>query len=315
MPITQKQLKHALALARHGNFTQAAEASNLSQPAFSRSIKNLEQALGVVLFDRGGSSVLPTRYGSAFLVRAQSIIADTQELERDIGLMRGLETGHLAVALGMFPAEVSGNRALGKMISEYPGLSYRVQVGNWAMVSEQILSREADLGFALTNAAQADERLTVEPVSRHELVLFGRKNHPLAGYGRLTPADLAPFPLVSIRAPAEFASMIPGRSEFDVRSGLLVPSVEVDNFATVRATVIASDCISAAVPLQIESELDAGEFALFDFQRPWLTPEHGFILLKGRSVSPAAEKYMEYVKQYEKEAELANFRVMEKFLL
>jgi len=46
-----------------------------------------------------------------------------------------------------------------------------------------------------------------------------------------------------------------------------------------------------------------------------LTPEHGFILLKGRSVSPAAEKYMEYVKQYEKEAELANFRVMEKFLL
>lgn len=314
MTITHKQLSHALALAQHGNFTKAAEASNISQPAFSRSVKNLEQALGVPLFDRGVPNVVPTRYGDAFLQRARSIVADTLELQRGIGLMRGLAAGQLAIALGMFPAEVSGNRALGKMINDYPGLNYRVQVGNWGLVSQQILSRAADLGFALTNAAREDERLMVEPVSRHELVLFGRKDHPLAGCGRLKPADLAPFPLVSIRAPAEFADMIPGRSRVDGGSGLIVPSVEVDNFATVRAAVSASDSISAAVPLQIESELDAGKFALFDYQRPWLTPEHGFILLKGRSVSPAAEKYMEYVRTFEKEAESTNLRVMDKYL-
>jgi DNA-binding transcriptional LysR family regulator len=314
MSITQKQLSHAIALAQHGNFTQAAEASNLSQPAFSRSIKNLEQALGVMLFDRSFPNVVPTRFGDVFLQRARSIVADTQELQRDIGLMRGLANGQLTVALGMFPAEVSGNRALGKMIREYPSLSYRVQVGNWALVSQLVLSREADFGFALANAAKADERLVVEPVSQHELVLFGRKDHPLAGCGNLKPADLAPFPLVSIRAPAEFADMIPGRSNMDARSGLVVPSVEVDNFATIRATVRESDSISAAVPLQIESELDAGEFVLFDYQRPWLKPEHGFILLKGRSVSPAAEKYMAYIREHEKEAEIANIRVMDKYL-
>ena len=314
MPITQKQLSHALSLARHGNFTHAAEESNLSQPAFSRSIKNLERALGVPLFDRGAPNVVPTRYGDAFLQRAKSIVADTQELQREIGLMRGLATGHLAVALGMFPAEVSGNRALGMMISEYPGLTYRAQVGNWAMVSQQILSREADLGFALTNAAKTDERLTVDPVSQHEMVLFCRKDHPLAGRGKLQPADLDPFPLVSIRAPAELADIIPGRSRIDRQSGLLVPSVEVDNFATVRETVSASDCISAAVPLQIEAELHAGEFVLLNYQRPWLAPEHGFILLKGRSISPAAEKYMETVRYFEIEAQVANTRVRDKYL-
>jgi DNA-binding transcriptional LysR family regulator len=315
MAVTQKQLAHALALARHGNFTQAAEESNLSQPAFSRSIKNLEQALGVLLFDRGAPTVMPTRYGEVFLQRAQSIVTDTQELLRDIGLMHGLASGHLCVALGMFPAEVSGNRALGKMVSEYPGLTYRSQVGNWALVSQQILSRVADLGFALTNGAYADERLAVDPVSRHELVLFCRKDHPLAGCRHLEQADLDQFPLVTIRAPAEYADMIPGRSRVDSGSGLIVPSVEIDNFATVRAAVRASNSISAAVPLQIESELDAGEFVLLKHQRPWLRPEHGFILLKGRSISPAAEKYMEYVRECEKEAEAANFRVMEKYLL
>ena len=314
MPITQKQLSHALSLARHGNFTQAAEESNLSQPAFSRSIKNLEQALGVQLFDRGAPKVAPTRYGDTFLKRAESIVADTQELQREIGLMRGLATGHLAVALGMFPAEVSGNRALGRMISEYPGLTYRAQIGNWAMVSQQILSREADLGFALTNNAKTDERLTVDPVSQHEMVLFCRKDHPLAGCGKLVNSDLAEFPLVTIRAPAVLADRIPGRSSIDSKSGLLVPSVEVDNFATVRAIVNASDCISAAVPLQIESELDAGELILLNYERPWLTPEHGFILLRGRSISPAAEKYMEHVRELEKEAVSANLRVMDKYL-
>ena len=314
MPITQKQLSHALSLARHGNFTQAAEESNLSQPALSRSIKNLEQTLGVPLFDRGAPNVVPTRYGDAFLQRARSIVADTQELRREIGLMRGLDTGHLAVALGMFPAEVSGNRALGKMISEYPGLTYRAQVGNWAMVSQQILSREADLGFALTNSAKTDERLSVDPVSQHEMVLFCRKDHPLAGCGRLMQADLDQFPLVTIRAPAELADMIPGRFRIDGRSGLLVPSVEVDNFATVRETVRLSDSISAAVPLQIEAELDAGEFVLLNYQRPWLAPEHGFILLKGRSINPAAEKYMETVRDFEHQAEAVNSRVREKFL-
>lgn len=314
MAITHKQLAHALALGRHGNFTHAAEESNLSQPAFSRSISNLEQALGVPLFDRATPKVMPTRYGETFLRRAQAIVADTEELQREIGLMRGLTTGHLAVALGMFPAEVSGNRALGKMISEFPGLSYRAQVGNWAMVSQQVLSREADLGFALTNNALADERLAVDPVSQHELVLFCRKDHPLAGHSGLTSTDLGRFPLVSIRAPAEFAAVIPGRSSIDRRSNLLVPSIEIDNFGTVRETVKASDSISAAVPLQIESELDAGEFVLLSFQRPWLTPEHGFILLKGRSISPAAEKYMAYIREHEKEAEIANIRVMDKYL-
>lgn len=314
MSITHKQLVHALSLARHGNFTQAADESNLSQPAFSRSIKNLEQALDVVLFDRGASNVVPTRYGEVFLKRALSIMTDTQELQREIGLMRGLAIGHLAVALGMFPAEVSGNRALGKMINEYPNLTYRSLVGNWAMVGQQILSREVDLGFALTNIAYADDRLAVEPVSRHELVLFCRKGHPLSGCGQVAQDDLDQFPLVTIRAPAQFADMIPGRSAIDRRSGLVVPSVEIDNFATVRAIVRSSDSISAAVPLQIESELDAGEFVLLRYKRPWLRPEHGLILLKGRSISPAAEMYMEYVRECEKEAESANFRVMEDYL-
>jgi DNA-binding transcriptional LysR family regulator len=313
MTMTHKQLTHALCLARHGNFTQAAKESNLSQPAFSRSIMNLERALGVRLFDRDASTVSPTRYGEVFLERAATIIADTEELKREISLMQGLAVGHFSVSMGIFPAEVSGNRALGDMINQYPSLTYRAQTGNWETVGEHVLSRNADLGFALATDTIDDERLVIEPVSQHEMVLFCKKSHPLAGQRNIMPGELSEFPLVSIRAPAELSGRIPGRLSIEQKTGMMSPAIEIDDFATARATVKASNSISAAVPLQIEQELEAGEFVLLDFQKPWIAPVHAFIRLRQRAISPAAEKYMELVRQYEQEATRTNQRLLDKF--
>ncbi|AUB80591.1 helix-turn-helix domain-containing protein [Candidatus Thiodictyon syntrophicum] len=58
--IKLQQLAHALALSRYGTFHRAAKAQHLSQPAFSRSIRALEESLGVALFDRQGAAVTPT---------------------------------------------------------------------------------------------------------------------------------------------------------------------------------------------------------------------------------------------------------------
>ena len=91
--ISHRQLVHALCLFKHGNFTRAAIEANISQSAFSRSIQNLEDDLGILLFDRDTATVIPTSYGEMFLRRAAAIVADAQELEREVHLMRGLEVG------------------------------------------------------------------------------------------------------------------------------------------------------------------------------------------------------------------------------
>ena len=74
--VTLKQLAHASALKRHGNFHRAAQAESLSQPAFSRSI----ETLGVRLFDRQGATVTPALFGEAVLRRATTIFLETGEL-------------------------------------------------------------------------------------------------------------------------------------------------------------------------------------------------------------------------------------------
>lgn len=77
---TLKQLRYFDALARHGNFGRAAEASAISQPAISVQIKELERTLGATLFERGARAVRLTRAGEDLLPRARSILKGIDEL-------------------------------------------------------------------------------------------------------------------------------------------------------------------------------------------------------------------------------------------
>ncbi|MBK9703489.1 MAG: LysR family transcriptional regulator [Betaproteobacteria bacterium] len=72
MFIELRLLRHAIALGKHRNFARAAEALNLTQPTLSRSIATLEEALGVVLFDRSHKGVTPTPFGRVLPSRSSA---------------------------------------------------------------------------------------------------------------------------------------------------------------------------------------------------------------------------------------------------
>ncbi|RLA45493.1 MAG: hypothetical protein DRR42_19300 [Gammaproteobacteria bacterium] len=311
--ISHRQLAHALALFKHGNFTRAAMESHLSQSAFSRSIRSLENELGVLLFDRYGNIVTPTVYGKALIRRAEVILADTEEIEREIGLIKGLEVGSFSVALGIYPAEIAGNEAVGKMALSHPHIRYRVTLGNWEYVNQQVLNREVDIGLASISDAEDDERLETQLVGQHEMIMYVRKEHPLAGATGLTLEDMDAFPFVSIRIPSALAPAIPGVNEIDENTGLLIPAIEIDQLAAATTIVATSNGIGAALPVQIESQLEAGELKIIKCQQPWIKPPYGFIYLRNRSASPAAELFIEHVCNIEKHIIEKNERLIKKF--
>jgi len=77
----------------------------------------------------------------------------------------------------------------------------------------------------------------------------------------------------------------------------------VDEFATARSVVAASNAISAATPVQLVAAVQSGELCVLPFRPPWLALDTGFIRLRGRAISPAAAHYMQIVRELE--AELA----------
>lgn len=299
--ISLKQLRHALALAHHRNFHRAAEAENISQPALSRSIRALEEHLGVPLFDRQGTSVEATLYGMALLQRAGKALVETEEIQREIQLLKGLETGELKVAMGVYAAEMSAGRAAGELIAHHPGLECRLRLRSWKDLAPLVTSRAVDLAIGEISTLEAIPELATESVGRHRVILFCRRDHPLASRERVSMEDLAGYPTVTPRLPPRAVGVFPGRMRLDRTTGDLLPSIEVDDLASARMVISSSQAFGFATPVQVEPWLRSGEFRVLAFDAPWLELNYGFIYLRNRMLSPAAEIYMGLVRRIEEE--------------
>lgn len=313
-----RQLAHAQALSRHGNFRRAAEAVHLSQPALSRSIRSLEETLGVVLFDREGPEVTPTAYGVAVLRRSATLLSESHELEREIARLKGSDSGTLAVVMGADAAEFYGHRALGELFRRQPRLACKVRQGPLSFVTDALLERTADVGLAEISALTPDERLRVEPLGRHEVVLYCRPGHPLLAQKHLTHEHLNAYPEVAVHAAIHAAiprsPSWPGQRAGGVDGGVTRTLAEVEDPALARAIVAAGEAWSATPPVLIEPNLRRGELAVLPIRLPGLTLDFGLISLKNLMLSSAAEQCLDLVRQIEAELSSRNRTLIRELL-
>lgn len=313
MTLTLRQLKHALALERHGSFHRAAEAEAISQPAFSRSIRRLEETLGAQLFDRTSPRVLPTTFGKVLLRRARTVMEQTEEISHEIDLLQGLHTGFFSLAMGSFSADFSAAAGIGVLIRRHPGVRVRTRIASWRNVVKRVLSGAADLGMAEISTVREQEALTVAPVGRQPVVFYCRAGHPLLTAGRLSKTDLDAFPVAMTRLPGRVLSLLPGEFVVDPQSGDLIPAIEVEEVLTARAVVLASDALGVAAPIQIEDSLRQGKLCVVPFWQEGMHFEYGFIWIRNRLLSPAAEMYMKIVHELDAERAPRNLELFEEF--
>jgi DNA-binding transcriptional LysR family regulator len=309
-----QQLAHALALNRFGNFRRAATALHLSQPALSRSIRSLEESLGVMLFERHGAQVKPTLYGEALLRRAEKILEQSDELKREMQLLQGLEAGGLAVAMGAFAAELSGSRAVGELLRLHPSIRCQLRLTSWREVTDLVATRAVDVGLAEISTVIGSDDLRIEPLGQHEMVIYCRQGHPLLDRSPLTRCDLDAFPQALIRVPPRGANRVPGMGFRDAEHGDQVPHVELDELTTARTIVLESDALSTATAVQLEPWLRSGQLRVLPFRANWLRLNYGFISLRDRMLSPAAELFMRLVRQIEAEVAARNRELTDELL-
>jgi DNA-binding transcriptional LysR family regulator len=309
--IKLNQLAHAKALAAHGNFHRAAASLNMSQPALSRSIGKLEEYLGVILFDRQQGKVTPTTFGEVLLHRGNTVLTEAEEVERQITIRRKLDVGRFSVCLGPSPAGLSGGRAVAELIRLHPNLFCKTKVRRWHLVVQEVIERKVDLGICEMNIIdKSDTRLVVVPLPEHKVVLYCRKGHPLLGRGKLSKAHLDAYPLAAPIAPPRAAKGLPGKSRLDQSTGYLIPSVEVDDLELACRIVEGCDAISWNTPTQLEPWLNKGSLKVLPYRRPWMKLSYGFVHLRQRMLSPAAELYMQLVRDIEKDLASRNQALM-----
>jgi DNA-binding transcriptional LysR family regulator len=177
-----RQIEIVKALAKHHHFGLAAKALRVSQPALTRSLKQLEAELGVTLFDRQG--VTPTPFGEIVLRHGERAAAEFHELMREVALAKGLEIGELRIAAGPYPADISGERAIGMLSARHPNLAVELRIANWTKVVADVSEGAVDLGFADVSEAQNDANLEVLSARSRQLLFFCGAEHRWRAGGR-----------------------------------------------------------------------------------------------------------------------------------
>jgi len=303
--IELRLIQHALALARFRNYARAAQSLHLTQPTMTRSIAALERALGVRLFDRGPNGVEPTASGNILLERGARVLAGEADLQREIQLLAGLDIGRLAVSAAPFPFEISVGAAVARLITAHPGLKVRALLADPREVVRDVLARSADVGLVDVQFIRGQADLVAEPMPQHSFIMAGRPSHPLASRAGLRLAEVLAFPMAStliVNEAVTAAVASEGTSDLlDADHGELIPAIHVNSYALARQIACDTDALVPGTARMLAPELDAGRLVRLDFHMPGLRTNYSIIYRKDRSLSPAAQAFIDLVRAVEAE--------------
>lgn len=191
-----RHLQCFLTIAQLRSVGAAAESLAITQPALSKTLRELEDALGVKLFQRDKKGMMLTRFGEVFLQHAATSIASLRQGIDSIKLAGN--TGNLVVAVGVMPNVVSGvmPHVVDLFKQEAPNTTVRIVTGSNAQLLDQLRLGELDLVLGRLAQPEYMIGLSFEHLYVESLVLSVRAGHPLTTTSRFRLKMTSDYPWI-----------------------------------------------------------------------------------------------------------------------
>ncbi len=187
-----RHLRYFEAVARHSHVTRAAEELHIAQPALSKQVSQLEQELGVALFDRVGRNVRLTEAGEALLPHARSVMSQIQAAKAEMAERVGLRSGRASVGTPPTVGTQLLPQALAAFNKEYPGIELRLHESGIQTLLDLLEAGMSDM--AIVTLPVEDPALTVVPLFSEELVVAVGQDHRFAYRTNVTLQELSEDP-------------------------------------------------------------------------------------------------------------------------
>ena len=194
MNVSLRQLRAFIAVAEEKHFTRAADKLDLSQSSVSTLVHELEENLGLRLFDRHTRLLQITEAGAEILPAVKKAVADIDSVILNSNELRTLGRGRVSIAASSIQAAMILPRLIRQFCNEYPGVKVELHDVAEHTVPGMVRSGEVDFGIG----TEADSRLDVAAhlLSSDEFVLVMRADHPLARRKSVEWKDVAKMPII-----------------------------------------------------------------------------------------------------------------------
>lgn len=290
MHVTLRQLRVFEAAARHLSYTRAAEELHLSQPAVSMQVGQLEEELGLPLFERVGKGIALTEAGREVYTYTRSINRALQEMEEVMQSLKGVNRGRLHVAVAS-TVNYFAPRLLAVFHLRYPGITPRLDVTNRETLVRLLDSNGIDI--AVMGQPPTDVDVESEAFMDNPLVVVAPPDHPLVGAHAIPLAELASEVFV-MREPGSGTRQAMER--FFKEQGLAIRhGMQMTRNEAVKQAVRSGLGLSVVSLHTIELELETGRLKVLDVQGFPLARKWHLVYRRGKRLSPAARAFRDFV--------------------
>src|SRR5262245_14903644 len=288
-----------MTVVQSGSMGKAAERLNTSQPNISRSITELEHALGVCLLDRRPQGVEPTAYGRALLDCGVAVFDDLRQGVKNIEFLADPEAGEVRIGCTPFWAASLVSAVVDRLSRRHPRIVFHLLTGEGPALHRELSERNVDLLVAQRFRPIVNKELEFEILCDHAFVIAAGAQNPWVRRRTVELADLMNESWVLPPPESQLGSVI---MEAFRASGFDYPRTTVfTGPSEVRISLLATGrflTIFSTSALRFSTR--RLEVKVLPVELPLARVPVGIVTLKNRSLSPVVQLFMEHARQVAK---------------
>lgn len=296
MSFPDTRLRVFFAVAKHLSFTRAAEELNLTQPAVTFQVKQLEEHFNTRLFDRYHNRISMTEAGDTVFSYAERILDLYKETEKAINEMTGVTRGVIKLGASTTIGEYVLPAILGLYQIQYPDVQIRLTVQNTRLIIRKLEDATIDVG--MVEGPVKNKNVVLSPCTEDELLVILPPDHPLAKLPKIPVKRLKGHPFVSREEGSGTRQVIADQL---AKGGLpydkLNICLELGSTESVKGAVEGGMGISIVSSASLRKELKLGSLVSRPLENISMRRRFNFVYQKQKFRSKAVEEFLNFAQK------------------
>lgn len=289
-----RHLEYFMEVAKHLNFTKAANALHISQPSLSKTIKNMEEELGVPLFYRAFRQLELTDAGKALLHNAKKVLLAYEQLTSELNDVMELKKGEIRIGIPPIIGAAFCSNIISHYIDLFPLINVTLTEVGTKKIKDGIDDSSIDVGFVCNNPHYYKGVESIK-ILKDPLMLVAHQSHPLSRRKSITLKDL------------ENESFIMYRQDFSLYDSIIERCQTNGFFPNIVCESSQKDFIIemveaklgiALLPSQICKKLENETIRTIPFDNPEIFLELGMIWKKDKYLSFSVREFIKLAKTF-----------------
>jgi DNA-binding transcriptional LysR family regulator len=284
-----------MSVVEAGSMSKAAKHLGTAQPALSRSIAELEHALGVRLLDRSPRGVEPTAYGRALIKRGVAVFDELRQGVKDIEFLADPTAGELRIGTNESMAAGPVLAVIDRLSRQYPRISVHLVMGFMDGLCHDLIERKVELVVIRLAKSIFDPQLAVEELFDDPYVVAAGAQNPWTRRRKVQLAELVNEPWVLLPFDSPAGSIM---AQAFRANGVEPPRATVFTHSLhLRDRLLATGRFLSALPrFSLTSPSRSASIKALPLELPGTRRAMGIITLKGRTPSPLAQRFLEALR-------------------